>query len=73
MALSLLKQCRLLCSKKLIKSEFTNRSLYLAPPFLVQDYEPVALVTHRQGDNLILLQFLTQLLAKIIFKLALNM
>ena len=26
-----------------------NRSLYLAPPFLVHDYEPVALVTHRQG------------------------
>ena len=33
---------------KFFKHE-TNRSLYLAPPFLISDYEPRACKTHREG------------------------
>ena len=29
--------------------ENSRRHLYLAPPFLVGDYEPVAVKTHREG------------------------
>ncbi len=39
---------RLLLNKTFSKVH-QDRSLYLAPPFLVHDYEPIALATHRQG------------------------
>jgi len=49
MAASMVKNLKLLHPKNVPKFDFTKHRLYLAPPFLVYDYEPVAQKTHREG------------------------
>lgn len=49
MAASLVRNLKLLHPKNVPKCDSPSHRLYLAPPFLVYDYEPVAMKTHREG------------------------
>jgi len=49
MAFSFLKTFKHFRIKNVPIFDFPISHLYLAPPFIVEDYEPVALKTHREG------------------------